>query len=115
MIYILLVFNILLMVLGQILWKVGMKGYDDSFSIIGIVKLFINPYIFSGIILFVFATAIWLYILSKTELSRVYPIQSLSYAIAAIAGMIVFKEVISLYRWFGIALIILGAYFVSIR
>jgi drug/metabolite transporter (DMT)-like permease len=115
MIYILLLINILLLVSGQTLWKMGLTGIELKFSLQDIVKLFFNPYIFVGLIIYGAATVIWLYILSRAELSLVYPLQSLCYVTAAVAAVLIFKENIPLTRWGGLGLIVLGAYFVSIK
>lgn len=80
-----------------------------------IIKMFFNPYIFSGLIIYGAATVIWLYILSKAELSMVYPLQSLCYVAAAVTAVLVFKENIPLTRWGGIGLIVLGAYFIAMK
>lgn len=115
MIYLLLAINITLLVLGQMLWKIGVSGRSVDFTFSGILKLLATPYIFGGFLTYAAATVIWLYILSKSELSFIYPLQSLCYAAAAFIGLYFFKEHISLTRWLGIAFIVLGAYFVSLK
>lgn len=114
MIYGLLFINIILLVLGQTLWKMGTKSLDFTLNFSNIIRIVINPYILSGIIVYGVATIIWIYLLSKSELSMIYPMQSLCYVLAALIGMFVFKELIPMTRWFGIGMIILGAYFVSL-
>ena len=115
MIYSLLAVNIILLVLGQTLWKIGLSNISLELSFNGILKLFLTRYIFGGLLIYALATVIWLFILSKSQLSIVYPLQSLCYAGAAVIGLIVFKENIPLTRWAGIAVIIFGAYLVSIK
>ncbi|MDP4146928.1 MAG: hypothetical protein Q8936_21055, partial [Bacillota bacterium] len=65
MIFILIMVNIILLVIGQTLWKIGVSGDRLSFNADSILKLISSPYIISGIILYSLATVIWLYILSK--------------------------------------------------
>lgn len=115
MIYLLLLANIILLVTGQVLWKMGLSGMNLKFTVHGIINMFINPYILGGLAVYSVATIIWFYILSKAELSLVYPLQSLCYVAAAIVALLVFKENIPPARWAGIGLIVLGAYFVSIK
>lgn len=115
MIYLLLSINIILLVAGQTLWKVGLTGIDTKFSMNNILRMFLNPYIFGGLIIYGLATVIWLYILSRTELSLVYPIQSLCYVVAAVVAILIFRENIPVTRWCGLGLIVLGAYFVSFK
>ena len=115
MTYVLLFINILLLVLGQTLWKTGLTGIDFKFDPVSLFKMFLNPYISGGLVIYAIATVLWLYILSKSDLSLVYPLQSLSYVIAAVIAVLVFKENIPLTRWAGIGFIMLGAYFVSMK
>lgn len=115
MIYILLGINIILLVLGQTLWKIGLSGMELKLTFQGIIKMFLNPYVFGGLAVYGVATVIWMYILSKAEISLVYPLQSLCYVITAVVAVLIFKESVPATRWFGIGLIILGAYFVSIK
>ena len=109
MIYVLLFINIIMLVCGQVLWKIGIGKSDFSLSAKGLINLISNPYILGGGIIYVFATMIWIYILSKGELSRVYPLQSLCYVFGAIAGVILFKECFTLNKAFGLILILAGA------
>ncbi len=115
MIYLLLSINIILLVSGQTLWKIGLTGIEIKFNMQNILRLFFNPYIFGGLIIYGAATVIWLYILSRAELSLVYPLQSLCYVATAVAAVLIFKENIPPARWGGLGLIVLGAYFVSIK
>lgn len=115
MIYILLLINIIFLVAGQTLWKIGLSGIDLKFSVHGIIKILLNPYIFGGLAIYAAATMIWFYILSRAELSLVYPLQSLCYVAAAVIALLVFKESIPLTRWLGIGLIVFGAYFVALK
>ena len=111
--YGLLLINILLLVIGQTLWKIGLQGYNLQLTLLSMVKLFTNVYILLGLALYGVATLIWFYILPKADLSLIYPMQSLCYVIAAFVAMYIFKEKIPSTRWVGIIFIIIGAYFVS--
>ncbi|MBM7868763.1 putative membrane protein [Clostridium pascui] len=115
MMYLLLLLNIIFLVAGQTLWKIGLSGMDLEFTVHGVINMIINPYILGGLSIYSVATVIWFYILSKAELSVVYPIQSLCYVAAAVIALLIFKENIPPTRWFGIGLIVLGACFVSIK
>lgn len=114
-VYSLLFVNIVLLVLGQTLWKIGLTGIEVKLSFINILKLIFNPYIFLGLVIYAVATIIWFYILSKAELSLVYPLQSLCYVLAAMIGLFFFKEHIPFTRWIGLMLIMVGTYFVSLK
>lgn len=112
MIYILVSINIILLVSGQLLWKIGMSKFPKLGPEM-LFKVIFSPYIFSGIILYGIATLLWLYILSKAEFSIVYPLQSLAYALGVIAAFFIFKEFIPVTRWIGVIIIILGAFLIA--
>jgi uncharacterized membrane protein len=107
--YIFLAINIVFLATGQMLWKLGMSKIE-GFNIVGII---LNPYIISGVALYGIATLLWLYILSKEELSLVYPLQSITYVLGTILAIFVFRENVSLLRWIGIGTIIVGATLVA--
>ncbi|MBU5484836.1 EamA family transporter [Clostridium sp. MSJ-11] len=113
--YLLLIINIFMLVCGQVLWKIGMSKIDFQLSFKGIINTLFNPYIFSGGIIYVFATIIWLYLLSKDQLSRIYPLQSLCYIVGAFAGVIIFNESLTISRILGLLLIFVGAILVVIK
>jgi len=113
MMYLLLFLNIIMLVSGQVLWKIGIGKSSFNFSITGIIDMFFNPYILGGGIIYVFATVIWIYILSKEELSRIYPLQSLCYIGGILAGVLIFKECFTLNKGLGAIFIIIGTFIIA--
>jgi uncharacterized membrane protein len=113
--YILLIINIFLLVIGQAIWKVGASKIQFSLTLKGMVNILFNPYVMGGGIIYVIATFIWIYLLSKQQLSDIYPLQSLCYVVAALVGLLVFKETFSTVKVLGILLIVSGAFLVSIK
>lgn len=113
--YLLILLNIILLVSGQTLWKIGLQSQEISLNIPSIIKCFLNPYIISGLFLYVIATLVWFYLLSKMEFSLLYPLQSLCYVAAAFVAFFIFKEHLPATRIMGILIIILGAYLVSLK
>lgn len=107
--YLLLFINIIMLVSGQVLWKIGVSKMQFQLSLKGVIEAVLNPYILCGGIIYVLATIIWLYLLSKAEISKIYPLQSLCYVFGAIAGVIIFKECFTLNKIFGLILILSGA------
>lgn len=114
MIYLLVLINIVLLVLGQAIWKLGASTIKFSCSFNGIKNFVLNPYILGGGIIYVVATFLWIYILSKEDLSKVYPMQSLCYILGAVVGVMIFNEAMSYLKIVGLMLIICGAFVVSI-
>ncbi|MDI6603665.1 MAG: EamA family transporter [Thermoanaerobacteraceae bacterium] len=110
MIYFLVAVNVVLLVSGQILWKIGIENADGLKEVI--MSLF-SPYVILGIILYGIATVIWLYVLSKGKFSIVYPLQSTAYILGVFAAWLIFKEYIPFTRWIGIAFIFIGIFFIT--
>ena len=100
--------NVLLLVLGQVLWKTGMIHHPFR-TIANLPSLIMNPYVLLGSFVYTVATVVWLYGLSRYDLSRIYPLQSLAYVLGAAAGVYFFKETVSLRQWIGLALVVGGA------
>ena len=97
--------NIILLVLGQTLWKLGLDKVGFSFTLSGIIKTIFTPLVFLGLCVYIVATVIWFYVLSKTEISTAYPLQSLCYVLAALVGIFVFRENVSAVKWIGLFMI----------
>ncbi|MGJ7045381.1 EamA family transporter [Thermoanaerobacterium thermosulfurigenes] len=112
MIYVLVAVNVLLLVTGQVLWKVGI-GSASSFK--GVLMSLMSPYVISGIIVYALATVLWLYILAKGKFSIVYPLQSTAYALGVFVAWLIFKETIPMTRWIGVVLIFAGASLIALR
>lgn len=112
MYYIILLCNVCLLVTGQLLWKVAVQGITE-WNMSAVWKVIFSPYFIGGGLLYVIATAVWIFIISKVPFSVAYPLQSFGYVLGMIAAYVVFKESINPTQWFGAALIILGAYFIA--
>lgn len=113
--YLLFLINVVMMVLGQVIWKAAVSKMRFELSAKAVVNVFTNPYIILGGVIYVFATVIWIYLLSKAELSKIYPLQSICYVVGALAGVIFFKENLTLGKGIGIMLILCGAYLIAIK
>jgi len=98
--------------LGQIFFKKGVFMTGEitlKGSVIGeLLKLVLNPFVFSGLVLYVISTIVWLIALSKTTLSFVYPFAALIFVLVMLSARIVFLEPIPTLRYCGILLICFG-------
>ena len=59
------------------------------------------------------AAVLWGYILKHFEFSVAYPITAFAYIFGVLAAVFIFNETVSLTRWLGVALIVLGAFFIA--
>ncbi|MBI5700315.1 EamA family transporter [Candidatus Saganbacteria bacterium] len=108
--------SILLAVSGQVLMKQGMNNFGTfpiKELIYKIIPMFSSPWVISGFVLFGVSSIFWLAVLSRMELSLVYPMVSIAYVLVALISMFVFKENVSMIRWTGIAVICVGVFLIS--
>jgi len=104
--------NVVLLVSGQTMWKYALNRHPLR-SGADILPLFTDPMMLGGIALFGIATIIWFYALSRFDLSRIYPLQSMAYVLGAVSGVVLFRETMSVAQWIGIVLILGGAFLVA--
>ena len=114
--YFILGISILLAVVGQLLMKKGMMifgSFPATQLLHKLIPMFLNPWVFFGFVSFGLSSIFWLVVLSRMELSLVYPMVSVAYVLVALASWFFFKENVSLVRGMGIAVIILGVFLIS--
>jgi drug/metabolite transporter (DMT)-like permease len=114
--YIILATSISLAVLGQLLMKKGMMmvgSFPISQLAQKIIPMFMNPFVFFGFVSFGISSVFWLVVLSRFEISLVYPMVSIAYILVAFFSWIFFKENLSLIRISGIVAIMIGVYLIS--
>ena len=103
---------------GQIFFKKGVLSTGEitlKGPFIGeLIRLVFHPLVFSGLILYVLSTVLWLIALSRTTLSFAYPFTALTFALVMLSSRIVFLESIPTLRYLGITVIILGVFLSSL-
>ena len=110
---------VLIGVVGQILLKKGMSevGQFDFGAISQIlpqfIRAFLNPYVFMGFVFYFLSSLFWMIVLSKVQLSVAYPMLSLGYVFVLIASWFLFKEPVTVIRWLGVLVIMLGVTLIS--
>ncbi|UCF79343.1 MAG: EamA family transporter [Candidatus Eiseniibacteriota bacterium] len=107
-----------MLVAGQVLVKHGLNlkgGFSLSLASFWpeLSKLLTSGYVWLGAIVTMSSGLLWMDVLSRKELSFVYPLISLTYVVSLIASALLFKESISLLRWLGVVVICFGVYMVS--
>jgi multidrug transporter EmrE-like cation transporter len=114
----LILFTVLTNAAAQIMLKRGMLSVG-GFSMAGssvidfLLRTFLNPYVFTGLCIFVISMVSHLIVLSKVELSFAYPFLSLAYVVVAAYAFFVFQEDVSAIRVGGIALICAGTILIA--
>ena len=72
-----------------------------------------EPYIWLGLILFGISAAVWIVVLSRTQLSFAYPFAALTYVIILVFDRVVLKVPQPALRWAGVAMIVSGIVLIS--
>lgn len=108
----LIVTNVLFLTLGQICWKLSVRNLT-SFNFSNLMNTLFSPYFIVGGFLYVLATVVWVYLLSKMPLSTLYPMQSLAYVFGLLAGYFIFDEFISYQKIIGVVIILIGVYIIA--
>ena len=112
----LIVVSIALAIIGQLLMKYGMMQFGQfgmAEFLPKLLPMIFQPYVFAGIAAFAVSSVFWLVVLSRMDLSLVYPLVSIGYIVTAIFSSIYFGETVSLVRWIGIITICVGVFFIS--
>jgi drug/metabolite transporter (DMT)-like permease len=104
---------------GVVLLKKGITEIGDmsgitATEIFRVVKAGVtNPQILLGIFFESLFFLCLLILMSKSDISFLWPLTALSFVFATIAAMIFLGETVSPTRWIGVILIVIGAAFIS--
>lgn len=110
---------VFLLAIGQLVMKVGMGQVGEIatarqlFNLDTLFRMFTNPYVLTGILLYGISLVLWLGAMSTLNLSLMYPLASLAYVVAAIIAFIFLKEDVTLLRWAGILVIVGGCFLIT--
>jgi len=104
--------------IGQIIIKAGLNRIGEltlvrNNLIMLFLKLFSNPVVLIGLLFYGISAFLWLVGLSKTNLSKAYPLMSLSYVIVFFFSWLIFRENISILKIIALAVICLGIFLLS--
>jgi uncharacterized membrane protein len=95
---------------GQVLWKLSM----DNMSEITFLSIITNYYLIAGFVSYGLGAVLLIFALRKGELSVLYPIVATSYIWVSLLSMRFLGESISLFKWIGICIIMVGVVIVQI-
>ncbi len=112
--YIFIGFAVIFTSVGQILQKIGSGKVKKELLSIGIKSFFVffDRFIFGALVMLFFATVFYLLALSKLPLSIAYPMLSSGYVFVVLLSKIFLKEKVSLKRWIGVFIIIIGIFII---
>lgn len=99
---------------GQLVLKSAMNGLGQrQLSLQTLMDMATSPTLIIGIGIFGFSTLLWLFALTKADLSFAYPFLSLIYVAVLIGGALFFHEQVTLPRVVGFVVIVAGVLIVA--
>jgi len=75
--------------------------------------LAVHPGVLGGLTCYVVSVVVWIVALSRVDVSIVYPMLSVGYVVNALLAMWLFGEAVTLQRWLGIGVILVGVTLVA--
>ncbi|MEA2521478.1 MAG: hypothetical protein QOI81_1124 [Actinomycetota bacterium] len=117
---ILILVSVCLAGMAQVTLKIGVDrvtktsgGGHIALGASGFKELATSPVVWSGLLVFGVSAVIWIFALSRVDLSFAYPFAALGYVIIVFASYTVLHESVPPLRWAGVALIIAGILLVA--
>jgi multidrug transporter EmrE-like cation transporter len=109
---------VVLGVCGQLLLKQGMSADPDrvdqaSEVLPRLLKAAVNPIVIAGFLFYGISAALWLIVLTRSELSYAYPLLSTGYVIVVFLSRVFFHESVTASRWVGTLVICVGVWLIS--
>lgn len=95
--------------IGQLVFKAAMNSLGAlELSFDALLSMATNPLLLVGLGIFGVSTLLWLFALSKADLSFAYPFLSLTYFAVLLGGAVLFNEQITAMRVVGFAVVVCG-------
>lgn len=113
-------FSVSLSALAQIALKIGMtapgvrRALDQSDQLAKLfVTVFSSPYILVGFLMYITGAVLWLFVLSKLDVSLAYPYIGIGFIITMVVGTMFLGEALSMSRFVGTLLVVAGITLIS--
>lgn len=92
-------------------WRIvqyGLLPLGFQARLLFLLQLFLDPYVFSGLVGGLIASMCWMAAMTKADLSRAYPFTSLSYVLVMLLSGILLHEPITMPKILGAGFIVVG-------
>ncbi|MEO8100243.1 MAG: EamA family transporter [Acidobacteriota bacterium] len=99
---------------GNLFLAQGMRESDEVATPFAFLAAMANPWVILGIVLLISWLLSRMAMLSWADLTYVLPVTALGYAVSAGLGHLFLGEVITLERWAGVCLIVVGTVLVGL-
>ena len=104
-------------IIGQLLVKLGLNRLGNLDFSVGFIetylRILLSPLVILGTLTYVASAFIWVYALTKVDLSFAYPFLALSYVLILLCSWVFLGENVPLIRWVGVAIISFGVFLVA--
>lgn len=107
--FVLIFTPIVLAAIGQLILKTGMNQVGKF----DLVRSFTNPLVLLGLMFYAASLILWMMVLTKENLSFVYPLVAFSYVVTVTLSRFVLNEPVPGLRWLGLAVIVIGILLVA--
>lgn len=104
----LLLFCVLGISAGQLLFKLSARSLASADGPADLWRLALNPWFLGALVTYAGATVLWVWLLRELPLSRAYPFFALSFLFVPLLGGLFLGELTNARYWAGIALIVAG-------
>jgi len=106
--------SVTLAAIAQVTLKVGMNHVTDAnggelaVNADSLKQIATNVWVWASLVIFGVSAVLWLFALSKANLSYAYPFAALGYVIIVTASILFLDEHVPLLGWVGVAFIVIG-------
>ncbi|MDY6523611.1 EamA family transporter [Acinetobacter faecalis] len=116
--FILVLSAVILNSIAQLVLKAGTNALGilllpNKNIVYSIFRILFQPYVFTGLVLYVVSFGVWIFVLSKLEVSVAYPLLSIGYLFSLILAWFFFGEAITFNKSLGILFLMIGTFFIT--
>jgi multidrug transporter EmrE-like cation transporter len=110
--------SIVISVAAQFALKAGMSSTEVKEALLHpfgprvVFQVLTNQFVIGGFLLYGLGALAWLGVLSRWDVSKAYPMVGLGFALTVVVGILL-GENVTLYRVFGVSLIVAGVWVVA--
>lgn len=116
---VLVILSVFLSAVAQLILKKGMSAPSVQTVISGgqawdiVQRIALSPFVLGGLFTYFLGAIVWLWVLSKTDLSQAYPFVGLGFILTLALSVVVLGEAVSPLRVIGTFVIVVGVVMVS--
>jgi len=106
--------SVLFAATGHLLIKSGLIALQasgvPSGLILRLLRYLLQPAVTGGLAIYAIGTVMWVFAVSKRDISYLFPLSALNYVVVALGGTWLFGEDIPDMRWLGILVVFAGVW-----